>query len=366
MRNFKTARSIGMHSTRKRHDFIFCIFLILGLIFFTACDSNQAKTGTDKGTSAVTPQAPATAEIPIPPEMADAVVVVDGVKLTKTMLERDLNAKMDMLKSQVPADKLNEVRNEVKTKIIDNFIMRTLFANEVNKLNISASEKEVTDAINKLKESLPPKVTYDEFLKKNKLTREQAKEEIRLGVRIEKYVKSAVPANPKVTDKEINDFYRKNKEKFVMPESAHARHILIKTNPEDDEKTLAEKKAKAESIRKELLAGADFAQMAEKNSDCPSSQAGGDLGVFVKGQMVKAFDDAAFSQKEKEIGPVIKTQYGYHIIQVLKHEGPKTMAFNEEIKGKISAYLRMQKQEQAYQTLMKKLKEKANIVVYSS
>lgn len=341
-------------------------FLILGLMFIIACDSNKGKPSADKGSQVASSPAPSTGISPIPPEMADAVVVVDGVKLTKTMLERDLNAKMDMLKSQVPADKLNEVRNEVKTKIIDNFIMRTLFANEVEKLKIAATDKEVTDGINKLKESLPPKVTYEQFLQKNHLTKEQAKEEIRLGVKIEKYVKSSVPSDPKVTDKEINDFYKQNKDKFVMPESVHARHILIKTTPEDNAKTLAEKKAKAESIRKELLGGADFAEMAAKNSDCPSAEAGGDLGVFVKGQMVKPFDDAAFSQKANEIGPVVKTQYGYHIIQVLKREGPKTMAFNDDIKAKISAYLKMKKQEQAYQSLMKKLKEKANIVVYSS
>jgi peptidyl-prolyl cis-trans isomerase C len=332
----------------------------------TACNSNQGKPSADKGTTVATPQGPAATNTPIPPEMADAVVVVDGVKLTKTTLEKDLNAKMDIIKVQVPADKLNQVKNEVRTKIIDNFIMRTLFANEVKKLNIAATDKEIADALNKLKESLPPKVTYEEFLKKNQLTKEQAKEEIRLGVKIEKFVKSSIPENPKVTDKEINDFYKGNKDKFVMPESVHARHILVKTSPEDDAKTLAGKKEKADSIRKELVGGSDFAQAAMTKSDCPSAQAGGDLGVFVKGQMVKPFDDAAFSQKENEIGPVIKTEYGYHIIQVLKHDGPKAVAFNEEIKTKISAYIKMKKQEQAYEALLKRLKEKANIVVYSS
>jgi peptidyl-prolyl cis-trans isomerase C len=273
---------------------------------------------------------------------------------------------MEMLKAQIPEAKINEVKNEVRSKIINNFIMRTLFANEVNRLNIVATDAEVNEAITKLKGSLPPQVTYEAFLKKNRLTKEQAKEEIRLGVRIEKYIKATLPKDPKVSDKEINEFYKNNKEKFVMPESVHARHILIKTSPEDDAKTLAGKKEKAEAIRKELVGGADFAEAAVKNSDCPSAKAGGDLGVFVKGQMVKPFDDAAFSQKEYEIGPVVKTEYGYHIIQVIKHEGPKTMALNEEIKGKVSAYLKAKKQEQAYEALLKKLKEKAKIIVYSS
>jgi peptidyl-prolyl cis-trans isomerase C len=344
----------------------FFILAILGLITIAACNSNQGKPSADKGTTVATPQGPVADSTTIPPEMADAVVVVDGVKLTKSTLEKDLNSKMDVIKAQVPADKLNQVKEEVRTKIIDNFIMRTLFANEVNRLHIAATEKEITEAISKLKESLPPKVTYDDFLKKNKLTKEQAKDEIRLGVKIEKFVKKSIPENPNVTDKEINDFYKGNKDKFIMPESVHARHILIKTNPEDDAKTLAEKKVKADTIRKELVDGADFAQAATTKSDCPSAQAGGDLGIFVKGQMVKPFDDAAFSQKENQIGPVVKTEYGYHIIQVLKHEGPKAMALNEEIKAKISSYIKMKKQEQAYEALLKRLKEKANIVVYSS
>lgn len=353
--------------TKFRKSFsVFFSLLILGIFLISACDNNQGKPAANKGTTAAPTQGPTANNTQIPPEMADAVVVVDGVKLTKTMLEKDLNTKMAVIKSQVPADKLNQVKNEVRAKIINNFIMRTLFANEVNRLKITASEKEIADAINKLKESLPPKVTYDEFLRKNGLTKDQAKEEIRLGVKIEKFVKSSIPENPKVTDKEINDFYKSNKDKFVMPESVHARHILVKTTPGDDAKTLAEKKEKAESIRKELLGGADFAQMASAKSDCPSAQAGGDLGVFVKGQMVKPFDEAAFSQKEKEIGPVVKTEYGYHIIQVIKHEGPKAVSMNEEIKAKISAYLKGQKQEKAYEALLKKLKEKANIVVYSS
>lgn len=354
-----------MSSFRKGLYVVF-VLMTLGAMLITACNSNQGKPAAEKEKTAAPIQGQTMNNAPIPPEMADAVVVVDGVKLTKTMLEKDLNTKMEVIKSQVPADKLNQVKNEVRTKIINNFIMRTLFANEVNRLQITASEKEITDATNKLKESLPPKVTYEEFLKKNRLTKEQAKEEIRLGVKIEKFVKSSVPENPKVTDKEINDFYKGNKDKFVMPESVHARHILVKTAPEDDAKTLAEKKEKAESIRKELLGGADFAQMASAKSDCPSAQAGGDLGVFVKGQMVKPFDEAAFSQKEKEIGPVVKTEYGYHIIQVIKHEGPKAVPLNEEIKAKISAYLKGKKQEQAYDALLKRLKEKANIVVYSS
>ncbi len=353
-----------------RMTLIFLIALSLAVGSMTGCNPKQEEQVPEQAEETAS-EPKSTDELlaeaqPAPPEMKDIVAMVDGAKLTKTMLEKDLKAKMEVLKAQIPNDKMDEVRQEVRMKIIENFIMRTLFANEVDRLKISASDKEVTEAIDKLKASLPSDVTYDAFLKKNNLTREQAKEEIRLGVRIEKYVQNSVPQDPKVTEKEINDFYKENKDKFVMPETVHARHILVKTNAEDDAKAQDEKKQKAESIRNELLAGADFAEVAAKHSDCPSSQAGGDLGEFVRGQMVKPFDDAAFSQKEKEIGPVVKTEYGYHIIQVMKREKQRTMPLNEEIKSRITAYLKMKKQEQAYDSLMKKMRDKAHIVVYSS
>lgn len=92
----------------------------------------------------------------------------------------------------------------------------------------------------------------------------------------------------------------------TQTEHVHARHILVKS------------KSEASSIRQKLLDRADFAQMARLHSICPSSQRGGDLGTFPRGRMVKPFEDAAFSQEPGVIGPVVKTRFGYHIIQVIE------------------------------------------------
>ena len=97
--------------------------------------------------------------------------------------------------------------------------------------------------------------------------------------------------------------------------TVRARHILLATQSMDAAAKAKRKKA-AEQIRKQLIDGADFAEMAAKHSDCPSKQRGGDLGTFSRGSMVKPFEDAAFSQKENVIGPVVETKFGYHIVQV--------------------------------------------------
>jgi parvulin-like peptidyl-prolyl isomerase len=96
----------------------------------------------------------------------------------------------------------------------------------------------------------------------------------------------------------------------------HARHILLATKPGDDEAQKEKKRLLAESIRTQLVAGAVFADMAKKYSDCPSREQGGDLGRFGRRKMVKPFSDTAFRLPTNTISDVVETQFGYHIVQV--------------------------------------------------
>jgi len=112
------------------------------------------------------------------------------------------------------------------------------------------------------------------------------------------------------------------------------------------------------------VAGADFAEFAKKNSDCPSKESGGDLGTFTRGQMVKPFEEAAFSQEKNAIGPVVETEFGFHIIQVLERMSPQVAKLDGEMKKQIQAFLERQKQQGAFDALIKRLRAAANIVVY--
>ncbi|MEA2571001.1 MAG: peptidyl-prolyl cis-trans isomerase [Acidobacteriota bacterium] len=123
-----------------------------------------------------------------------------------------------------------------------------------------------------------------------------------------------------VPDSAITQYYDQHKESF---EQVKARHILIAfkgsraAQPGKKELTDAEAKAKAEELRAKLVAGGDFAATAKAESDDIGSGAnGGDLGTFGHGQMVPEFDQASFNTKPGEISPVIRTEFGYHILQV--------------------------------------------------
>jgi peptidyl-prolyl cis-trans isomerase C len=215
-----------------------------------------------------------------------------------------------------------------------------------------------------MKSQLPAGVTMDELIKKNRIDVAKMRDDIGMNIKINKLIEKALGGKIKITDKETADFYEKNKDKFTKPETVHARHILVSRVPADTEKNLTDKKAKAEDLRKKLLGGADFADLAAKNSDCPSKQAGGDLGTFTRGQMVKPFEDAAFSQEKNAIGPVVETDFGFHIIQVLDHQASQVVKLDTDTKQRINTYLESEKRKSAFDGIVKGLKAAANIVVY--
>ena len=148
---------------------------------------------------------------------------------------------------------------------------------------------------------------------------------------------------------------------FEIPESVQASHILIKSSKDEDEKVRAEKRARAEELHKQLVNGADFAKIAAENSDCPSKNQGGNLGTFERGRMVKEFEDAAFSQKVMEIGPVVETSFGFHIIQVQAHTPASQKTF-DEVKAQIKTHLEQQNKNKAVRDYIETLKSKATIV----
>ena len=86
--------------------------------------------------------------------------------------------------------------------------------------------------------------------------------------------------------------------------TATARHILVETQDA------------CEDLKKQIEGGADFAEMAQKHSKCPSGGQGGDLGSFSPGQMVREFDEVVFSAEVGKVQGPVQTQFGYHLIEI--------------------------------------------------
>lgn len=157
-----------------------------------------------------------------------------------------------------------------------------------------------------------------------------------------------------IPEAELRKAYQSNLEAYRTPERVHVRHILLKT-AEKPKEEIPKIRARAEELLKQLRAGADFAELARKNSeDSGSAEKGGDLGWIVRGQTVKAFEDAAFTLRPKELSGVISTEYGFHILQVLEKEAARLKPF-EEVKEELA---RERKRQQVFE-LMQKLADEA-------
>jgi len=147
---------------------------------------------------------------------------------------------------------------------------------------------------------------------------------------------------------ELKTYYDKNLKEFQQPKKVKARHILVK-----DQK-------QAEKIRQRLLQGEDFGTLAKEFSTCPSKTRGGDLGFFTKDQMVKEFSDMAFSLKPKEISPVVKTKFGYHIILVDEIKEGRQQSF-DEVKDSLSNKIRGERKNQYFNSFVSELKKQTKV-----
>ncbi|HYP14556.1 MAG TPA: peptidylprolyl isomerase, partial [Bryobacteraceae bacterium] len=158
----------------------------------------------------------------------------------------------------------------------------------------------------------------------------------------------------KVDDVAVKRYYDEHKGEY---EEAQARHILIrfKGSPvplKEGQQDLTEEQAlaKVTDIRKRLVAGEDFAELAKKESDDSGSGAnGGDLGTFKRGTMVPAFDQSAFSQPVGQLSEPLKTQFGYHIIKVDKRDSKSL----DEVRSEIEERIRPESARNAVEALAK-------------
>jgi len=287
---------------------------------------------------------------------SDLIASVDGKKLTRGQVQEELNLRMMAMASEMPAEQAAEMRSRMFDYIVDQFIMRTILLAEADRLKVTVSDEEQADALARIGKQLPPGKTVEQVMKESPVGEERMREELVTGLRVEKLVAMEMSNRVAVTEAEIASVRESEKDRLAVPETVHARHILLTVSPEDDDAARQAKKDKLEGLRKEIEGGADFAEVAGRNSDCPSKARGGDLGTFRRGQMVKEFEAAAFGQEPNVVGPVIETKFGYHIVQVLEKNKARGLTDAE-----VSAVLRDRKRNQEIRKYFQELREKATV-----
>jgi parvulin-like peptidyl-prolyl isomerase len=218
-----------------------------------------------------------------------------------------------------------ERRLQLQSRVIDDLLRKRLIAQEIERRRIVISPTDIDDRT---------EIEFERILRQNNLTEEQAaqilqrqgrtlesfKRELRQAVELHlqtERLRDLVVGPIEPTDQELSAYLEEHREDYDTPEEVHARHILIRVPEGASEAEIAQAKKQIEDIKKELENGADFAELAKKYSQDPGSAPnGGDLGFFRRGQMVKEFEDAAFSLEPGQISDPVRTQFGFHLIKV--------------------------------------------------
>ena len=204
----------------------------------------------------------------------------------------------------------------------------------------------------------PPDADLEAFFKKNAARYANAVPEQRV-ISYFAFSPNDVPGGvQQPTQQEIEAYYNAHKSEYSVPEQAKSRHILINLAPNADAKTVAAAQTKAQDVMKQLQSGGNWTDLAKKDSDDPGSKdSGGELGFAKRGQMVPEFDSAIFGQKIGDI-KIVKSQYGFHIIQVEERTPAHTQSL-AEVLPTIQATLLRQKSTAAQDAFAKALTSEA-------
>ena len=218
---------------------------------------------------------------------------------------------------------------------------------EADARGIKTSDKEVQKEFqDQKKQSFPKDKDYQEFLKSSGQTEDDLLFRVKLDVLSNQVREKVTQGKDKVSDKEITDYYNKNKSRFATPETRDLNVVLT------------EKEADAKKAQAELKSGKSFKEVAKKYSiDEASKSQGGKLPAVAKGQQEKALDQAVFKAKKGQLTGPVKTQFGYYVFEVTKVKKASQQTL-EESKESIRAQLKSQKEQGALDKFVKSFQDK--------
>jgi len=288
----------------------------------------------------------------MPAQLPEVLARVNGEAVTKVDFDR-LVKNMEFSANQpIPAER----RDEILRKALDQLVTYTVLSQETKARQVTVSDADIEGNLKQMRAQFPNEEDFKKALAARGLTIEKLKSDARVDMSISKMMDAELATKPAPTDVQIREFYDKNPDKF---ETARASHILFKVDEKADDAAKKKILAQAEAVLKQVKGGADFAGLAKKHSADGSAQQGGDLGFFNKGQMVPAFDQAAFSMLPGQVSEIVTTQFGYHIIKVTDR---KPVAF-DQVSPKIKEFLTEQQNRERAQAFIDGLKQKARIEV---
>ena len=285
----------------------------------------------------------------------DIAACIDG---TVCIMQGEIDALIDrmvpaMYRSSLPAEQMAMMREQA----LEQLVMKAILLREADKKNITVTDADIAAL-------LPPDVSLSDIAMAQGLSEAEITKEIFEITRIQKMVETEIGALAAPSDDEIKAYWdslvAERPDIAEVPPQVTASHILVKVDADAAQEDKALAQEKIEGIREQLLAGEDFAELAKSLSDCPSGEYGGDLGTFGRGRMVASFEAAAFAQEAGDIGDIVTSPFGFHIIKVTEKAEAKERTWESE-KDDIATLMQNEVKQERARAFIEKIRRDITI-----
>ena len=273
-----------------------------------------------------------------------SVAVVNGEPIFVDSFRRE----MELLRNAGPEFKNDRQKAIlVKRELLENLIDGQLLLQEARKKRVPLDPKVVDGSVELIRQQYTPGGLMEEFLKKGK-TPESFRKDTESSLLVNSLLKREVVDRIAVPREEVTKYYEEHRTAFNKSERVRVRQIVTKTEEQ------------ALELRKQIVGGASFAELAKKHSLGPEGKNGGDLGYFSRGQMPPAIEEACLGLRSPEVSRVVTSPYGYHLFQLVDRMPAKQLTL-QEAWAEIDRKLVGQKVGEAEKFYLRKLRQDAKI-----
>jgi peptidyl-prolyl cis-trans isomerase SurA len=301
----------------------------------------------------------------------DIVARVNGKEITAADLEKEYQARINGAQQVPTPEEAQALKFQLLSQMINDEILLQMAASS----GLTATDAEVETKFTDMKSQFTEE-QFQEELKKQKMTPDDIKAQMRKALTVEKLITREITQRINVSDAEITDLFEKNRASFNLPEGYRLQHIMVTPFPEqinnarrDDAKNAADAKTKAERLFREVRGGIDFGVVARDwSEDVDSAPNGGDLGFRPLANMEEIDPKLAQAVKSLKVGetsPLIETKYGYHILKLMDRDsgGQKDLT-SPQVQAQIREVIFNRKQEMLRAAFSETARNKAQITNY--
>ena len=280
------------------------------------------------------------------------------------MSEVEVQAASDLTRSQrTLLDLPAKERTRVLRETLDALIGERLMDAEIKAANIEVTDREIEDAMNDTRKQY--KLDEEQFareLERGGFTQASYREMVKQQIARQYLLRFKVLSKVRVSDEDVKAEYAKRASAESGEDEVRVRQILLKLPKDAKPAQEAEVKARSDRIVQRARAKEDFVELVKKYSEGPSREDGGDVGYFRKGLMTADFEKASFGLKVGEVSDPVKTQYGYHILQLVDRRRIPPPPF-ETIRQELREKLLREQQAQYIKSYVDELKRAAQIEI---